>query len=149
MTATRTDSRQVAVNIHKRISGFAKMHKPSVEQAGFVVLKSPDIPSILVETGFISNPGEAAKLRTRAYQQKMAKAVHQGIVDHFSRKPPMMTQLAQVQQQRQAGQHVVRSGDTLSVIALKYGVSLSDLRRLNGIKGDRIRVGQTLKIPNA
>ncbi|MGB0663773.1 MAG: N-acetylmuramoyl-L-alanine amidase [Pontibacterium sp.] len=149
MTATRTDSRQVAVNIHKKISGFAKMHKPSVEQAGFVVLKSPDIPSILVETGFISNPGEAAKLRTRAYQQKMAKAVHQGIVDHFSRKPPMMTQLAQVQQQRQAGQHVVRSGDTLSVIALKYGVSLSDLRRLNGIKGDRIRVGQTLKIPNA
>ncbi|MGB0468703.1 MAG: N-acetylmuramoyl-L-alanine amidase, partial [Pontibacterium sp.] len=59
MTASRADSTQVAGNIHRNVSRFARMHKPSVEQAGFVVLKSPDIPSVLVETGFISNPAEA------------------------------------------------------------------------------------------
>jgi len=152
MTASRADSRQVAKNIHKNLASFARMHKPIVEQAGFVVLKSPDIPSILVETGFISNPGEAKKLKTRNYQQKMAKAIHKGITSHFARKPPMMTYVAEKQKIKRANEpqtyRVVR-GDTLSVIASRNGIPLKKLREANKLKSDRIRIGQVLRIPSS
>ena len=152
MTASRADSRQVAGNIHKNISKFARMHKPSVEQAGFVVLKSPDIPSLLVETGFISNPGEARKLKTRQYQRKMAQAIHRGITSHFARKPPMMTYVAETQKSRKsdtARVYKVVRGDTLSVIASRNGVPLKKLRAVNKLKNDRIRIGQVLNIPSS
>lgn len=152
MTASRADSRQVAGNIHKNISKFARMHKPSVEQAGFVVLKSPDIPSLLVETGFISNPGEARKLKTRQYQRKMAQAIHRGITSHFARKPPMMTYVAEAQKSRKsdaARVYKVVRGDTLSVIASRNGVPLKKLRAANKLKNDRIRIGQVLNIPSS
>jgi len=66
-----------------------QLHKPHVEQAGFAVLKSPDIPSILVETAFISNPEEERRLRSEAYQAKMAEAILSGIRRYFSRNPPL------------------------------------------------------------
>ncbi|MGB2131127.1 MAG: N-acetylmuramoyl-L-alanine amidase [Marinobacterium sp.] len=153
MNASRKDSHQVASRIHGNIERFARMHKKHVEQAGFVVLKSPDIPSILVETGFISNPGEARKLKTSAYQQKMAQAIFQGVTDHFWGKPPAATYIAW---QKQGGKasgatgerlYKVVSGDTLSVIAQRNGVSLQQLRKANQLSGDRIRVGQVLRIP--
>lgn len=146
MTASREDSRSVAKQIHTNIRRFAKMHKPHVEQAGFAVLKSPDIPSILVETGFITNPGEAAKLKTSSYQKKMANAVYKGIVQHFNRKPPAMTLIAQKRAESNRTYKVV-SGDTLSVIAFRNGVSLSALRKANNLKSDRIKIGQVLRIP--
>ncbi|MDI3323695.1 N-acetylmuramoyl-L-alanine amidase [Pontibacterium granulatum] len=150
MTASRSDSRQVAKNIHKNISRFARMHKPTVEQAGFVVLKSPDIPSLLVETGFISNPGEAKKLKTRSYQRQMAKAIHAGITSHFARKPPMMTYVAEAQgSSPSARTYKVVRGDTLSVIASRNGVALKALRDANKLTNDRIRVGQVLRIPSS
>lgn len=161
MTASRADSRQVARNIHKNIGSFAKMHKPRVEQAGFVVLKSPDIPSILVETGFISNPGEARKLKTRKYQQKMAKAIHKGITSHFARKPPMMTYVAERQKPQNkpvaaasvpaasVRTYKVVRGDTLSVIASRNGIPLKSLRKANKLSSDRIWVGQVLRIPSS
>lgn len=154
MTASRSDSREIASSIHRNMSKFARMHKKRVEQAGFVVLKSPDIPSILVETGFITNPDEANKLKSRAYQRKMAQAIFAGIKAHFSNKPPALTWLAW---QKNGGKRssasattrykVVR-GDTLSVIASRNGVSLVALRKANGLKNaDHIRIGQVLKIP--
>ncbi|WP_067865930.1 N-acetylmuramoyl-L-alanine amidase [Neptuniibacter marinus] len=146
MTASREDSRSIAKGIHTNIKRFARMHKSYVEQAGFVVLKSPDIPSILVETGFISNPGEAAKLKTRSYQKKMADAVYKGIVQHFERKPPALTLIAQRKVKDARSYKVVR-GDTLSVIASKNGVSLASLRKVNSLKNDTIKIGQVLRIP--
>lgn len=146
MTASREDSRSIAKGIHGNIKRFARMHKSHVEQAGFVVLKSPDIPSILVETGFISNPGEAAKLKTRNYQKQMANAVFKGITQHFERKPPALTYVAQRKAKDNRSYKVIR-GDTLSVIASKNGVSLASLRKVNSLKGDQIKVGQVLRIP--
>ena len=152
MTASQSSSREVAKRVHSNIAGFARMHKPYVEQAGFVVLKSPDIPSILVETGFISNPSEAAKLRQRGYQKQMARAVYEGIKAHFWERPPAMTHVAAKKRTGAvlAGAdrtYKVVPGDTLSVIAVRNGVSLDELRRANQLNGDRIRVGQVLLIP--
>ncbi|MBA4503514.1 N-acetylmuramoyl-L-alanine amidase [Marinobacterium marinum] len=152
MNASRKDSHQVASRIHGNMERFARMHKKHVEQAGFVVLKSPDIPSILVETGFISNPQEARKLRTASYQNKMAEAIYRGIVDHFWEKPPAATYVAWQKQSGKApagGERLYKvvSGDTLSVIAQRNGVSLQQLRTANKLRGDRIRVGQVLRIP--
>lgn len=152
MTASRTDSRQVAAQIHGNISQFARMHKKEVEMAGFAVLRSPDIPSILVETGFITNPQEADLLKTPAYQTRMAQAIFAGITAHFWQKPPDMTWIAQRKYEggSQGGPsrtYRVSRGDTLSLIAVQNGVSLSALREANQISGDRIRVGQVLRIP--
>jgi len=152
MNASRKDSHQVASRIHNNMAGFARMHKKHVEQAGFVVLKSPDIPSILVETGFISNPEEARKLKTAQYQRKMAQAIFRGITDHFWEKPPTGTYVAW---QKQSGStlaggerlYKVVSGDTLSVIAQRNGVSLQRLRQVNKLSSDKIRIGQVLRIP--
>ena len=151
MTASRSDSREIARSIHSNMSKFARMHKKQVEQAGFVVLKSPDIPSILVETGFITNPEEARKLKSRAYQKKMAQAIFAGIKAHFTAKPPALTLLAWQKEEKrrtEPSRYRVVRGDTLSVIAGRNGVSLTALRKANGLKdADHIRIGQVLKIP--
>ncbi len=152
MTASRTGSREVAHIIHSNIGQFARMHKPNVEMANFAVLRSPDVPSILIETGFITNPQEEAQLRTAAYQQRMARAIMQGIKDYFWQKPPDMTWVAWRKSQGGAlaggdRTHRVQPGDTLSVIAVRNGVSVSALRAANQINGDQIRVGQVLRIP--
>ncbi|WP_261843970.1 N-acetylmuramoyl-L-alanine amidase family protein [Aliamphritea ceti] len=155
MTASRSDSRVIAETVHKNMSRFAKMHKKRVEQAGFVVLKSPDIPSILVETGFITNPDEARKLKSKSYQKKMAQAIFAGIKAHFVSKPPALTYLAWQKQggskrKATAGKYKVVRGDTLSVIARRNGVSMTALRKANGLKNaDHIRVGQVLQIPTS
>ncbi len=78
----------------KQMKKIAKMHRGFVEQAGFVVLKNPDIPSLLIETGFITNAEEARKLSTPAYRSQMAQAIFSGVDSHFRAKPPMDTALA-------------------------------------------------------
>jgi N-acetylmuramoyl-L-alanine amidase len=88
-TAQIKDSVQVGSAVLQRIGGFAVLHKPKVEQAGFAVLRAPDIPSILVETAFISNPKEEAKLNDEAYQEQIAEAILQGIKDYFAKNPPV------------------------------------------------------------
>lgn len=146
MTATLESSLGVGTQVLKSLDGVARLHKKRVEQAGFVVLKSPDIPSILVETGFISNPKEARRLSQPAYQQKMAKAIFTGVRRYFQHKPPMGTLLAE--RKRKSGTvHIIARGDTLSDIAHRYRVSLSDLRSHNGLKSTRIKIGQRIKIP--
>jgi N-acetylmuramoyl-L-alanine amidase len=88
-TAQIKDSLQVGTSILKQISGFAPLHKGKVEQASFAVLKAPDIPSILVETAFISNPQEEARLNDDVYQDRIAEAIMRGIKDYFSKNPPV------------------------------------------------------------
>ncbi len=151
MTATLSASLDVGQQVLGAIGGITPLHKRRVEQAGFMVLKSPDIPSILVETGFISNPGESNKLVTRSHQRALARAMHKGIRSYFHRNPPPGTQLAALKNSGQLAQaareHTVQRGDTLSMIATRYEVSLATLRQANSLRNDQIRVGQVLQVP--
>jgi N-acetylmuramoyl-L-alanine amidase len=88
-TAQINDSLKLGSALLGEIGGVGRLHKASVEQAGFAVLKAPDIPSVLVETAFISNPEEEAKLRSSEYQEQLANAVVRGIERYFSRNPPL------------------------------------------------------------
>ncbi len=88
-TAQINDSLRLGGAVLKEIGGLGKLHKGQVEQAGFAVLKAPDIPSVLVETAFISNPDEETKLRSEEYQDKLADAVMRGITRYFARNPPL------------------------------------------------------------
>ncbi|MEN6587418.1 MAG: N-acetylmuramoyl-L-alanine amidase [Sulfuricella sp.] len=88
-TATINDSLKLGKAVLNELGGINSLHKGAVEQAGFAVLKSPDIPSILVETAFISNPEEENRLTDDAYQEKMARAILSGIKRYFSKNPPL------------------------------------------------------------
>ena len=88
-TAQIRDSLQLGARLLGEIGNIGRLHKPRVEQAGFAVLKAPDIPSVLVETAFISNPEEEEKLRSAAYQQQLTDALLRGILQYFSRNPPL------------------------------------------------------------
>ena len=88
-TAQINDSLKLGNTLLQEIGRVGKLHKPQVEQASFAVLKAPDIPSVLVEAAFISNPEEEAKLNTEAYQEQLAKALMRGIEGYFGRNPPL------------------------------------------------------------
>ncbi len=130
------------------LSSVAKLHKNRVELAGFVVLKSPDVPSILIETGFLSNPDEARRLANPRHQTRLAGAIADGIRGYLLRHPPPDTHLAALAENGVL-RYVIKRGDTLSEIAVRNRVSMRRLRALNSIAGDRIRVGQVLLIPFA
>ncbi|MGB5427568.1 MAG: N-acetylmuramoyl-L-alanine amidase [Gammaproteobacteria bacterium] len=139
-SASIAASHEVASNMLGELKRIGKTHKSDVQRAGFVVLKSPDIPSILVETAFISNPDEENKLRSKQHQAKLAQAMLSGIRDYFDNHPPPGTL-------RVARKHTIKRGDTLSDIAAAYQVSLNSLRGFNSLKSDTLRVGDTLRIP--
>ncbi len=150
MTASINASVGVGDYVLRQLGGVTKLHKSGVEQAAFAVLKSPDIPSILVEAGFISNPGEERNLRSSAYQQKIARAVFDGIDSYFNHTPPPGTLLAYQKRQTNnlaGGQYRIQRGDTLSAVARKNQVSLNELMQHNGLSDDRVLVGQTIQIP--
>jgi N-acetylmuramoyl-L-alanine amidase len=88
-TATLNDSLKLGRAVLEKISGINALHKGEVEQAGFAVLKAPDIPSILVETAFISNPEEEKRLIDDDYQERMAEAIVKGIKLYFNKNPPL------------------------------------------------------------
>lgn len=150
MTASMDASLKVGSKVVGKMGRISHLHSKRVEQAAFAVLKSPDIPSILVETGFISNPGEARKLKTKAYQRKMARAIFDGVNNYFVNTPPPGTYLAWQRNSRQGNQkYVVARGDTLSGIALRHQVSVKALRKVNDLASSTIRVGQTILIPSS
>jgi N-acetylmuramoyl-L-alanine amidase len=156
MTSTLDTSLKLGDKVLRNVDSIAKLHRDSVEQAGFAVLKSPDIPSILVETGFISNPEESRQLATSRYQKTMASAIHRGIREWFKAHPPSGTLLAWQKQQGIAPrgspggqQYIIASGDTLSGIADRFSVPLSDLKSQNRLDGSKIVVGQKLTIPKS
>ncbi len=151
MTATLASSLDVGSRVLKKIGGSTKLHKKQVEQAGFAVLKSPDVPSILVETGFISNPDEARKLNTHAHRKKLSNAIFSGVESYFSEKPPAGTLLAwkkgNALKKYKSMKYVIARGDTLSAIAKRYRVSVAQIKQSNGLENSKIRVGQKITIP--
>ncbi|ABC32056.1 N-acetylmuramoyl-L-alanine amidase [Hahella chejuensis KCTC 2396] len=150
MTASLKASLTVGDSVLRSMGGVSRLHKKRVEQAGFVVLKSPDIPSILVETGFISNPSEAQRLKTSKYQKKIAAAIYSGLQKYFVDAPPPGTLMAWRKQSGQGklGQtYVIEKGDTLSSIAQRNNISLNDLMNHNGLTTESLRIGQVLMIP--
>jgi len=140
--ATIEDSHNLATNVLKGLRGVTRLHKNGVEQAGFRVLKAPEIPSILVETAFISNPAEERKLRSAAHQMKLARAMLKGIRHYFQKHAPKDTLLAQVNRN-----HRISTGETLIEIAIRYQVSVARLKKMNGLRNDMLRIGQVLQIP--
>jgi N-acetylmuramoyl-L-alanine amidase len=143
-TATIEASLDVGSSVLKSLDRIGKLHKHKVQQAGFVVLKSPDIPSILVETAYISNPRDEAHLRSVKYQRRIATGILAGIKDYFNRRPPAGTLLAIYTPRT----HVITQGDTLFGIAQRYQVSVHTLRSVNHLVGKPdLQVGQTLEIP--
>ncbi|WP_085663541.1 MULTISPECIES: N-acetylmuramoyl-L-alanine amidase [Pseudomonas] len=151
MTATLSSSLNVGQKVLGNMGRITSLHKQRVEQAGFMVLKSPDIPSILVETGFISNNNEAAKLATASHQQALARSIHTGVRQYFQQNPPPGTYIAWLRDTGKiaAGprEHTVRPGETLAMLAVRYQVSVISLRSTNSLKTDELKVGQRLDIP--
>jgi N-acetylmuramoyl-L-alanine amidase len=149
MNYSQTTGQGVAAGVLSNMGKIARLHKKHVERAGFVVLKSPDVPSILVETGFISNPGEAAKLRTKQYQKQMAKAIFNGLKNYFYSNPIANTYIASVvEAKRKLRPYKVVSGDTLSGIAQQFSTTVQRLQDANKMTSKSVlRVGKTLIIP--
>ncbi len=133
--------------LHEGLDIF--VHRRTVQQAGLLVLKSPDMPSILVETAFISNPIEEKKLRDKRHQGRLANAILAGIRNYFYTNPPPDTLIAANLRREPTRQvrHVITRGDTLSEIAERYNVSTAAIRAANKLSNDKIRIGQTLSIP--
>ncbi|MCA0894696.1 N-acetylmuramoyl-L-alanine amidase [Microbulbifer agarilyticus] len=147
MTATMNASLDIGSSVLSSLGSFTHLHKKKVEQANFSVLRNPDVPSILVETGFITNPQEARRLRDPLFQKRMAEKLSEGIVAHFSSRPPAGTWLA-ANASRVDRKHTISRGDTLSAIAARYNISVAALKKANGMRNSMIRVGQTLTIPS-
>ena len=146
MTATLSSSLDAGSYVLKNMGGVARLHKKKVEQAGFLVLKSPDIPSLLIETGFISNPTEASRLSNGNYQQRMAQAIYTGLIGYFNDHPPAGTALAAAKNTR-VRSYVIARGDTLSGIAQRYNTSVKRILNYNKMRSSSIRVGQKIMIP--
>jgi len=147
--AALSASLDVGSEVIAQLAQIGKVHRRKVQQAGFLVLKSPDVPSILVETAYISNPDEEKKLNSRNHQNKLANAILAGIQKYFYENPPPNTMIAMNQRKapRKQVQHVISRGDTLSEIAERYNVTMSALKVENRLSNNSVRIGQTLKIP--
>lgn len=135
----------VANKVISQLRKVTKMHKKTPQNGNFAVLKSSDIPSILVETGFISNHKEEKNLTWSKHQQSLASAIHGGIRDYFMAHPLNGSYFAAVGYKS----HKVRSGESLSVLAQRFNTSMAILKSINNLKSNALRIGQTLKIPRA
>lgn len=137
------------------VGRVAVLRRDKPQRANLWVLRSPDIPSLLIETGYLSNPAEARLLTSPGYQRRLADAIVHGVRSYFRATPPEGSLLAwqkvngELPELRMpvGGEYVVRRGDSLSQIAQQHGVSLRELRSANGLRGDVIHVGQSLVIP--
>jgi len=153
MTAKVNSSLHVGRAVLRQLAAATDLHRHRVERAAFVVLKSPDVPSILVETGFISNPREEHALSSRRHQRAIALAIFKGLLHYFAQSPPAGTLLAWEKRHGRAPSQVlsyrVQAGDTLSGIAQQNETSVSRLKRLNNLNSDMVQVGQVLHIPTS
>lgn len=135
---------KVATNILREMGKVAHLHKREPVNASLAVLKSPDIPSVLVETGFISNPAEEKLLFQRSHQDKLAHALTVAVVQYFEDNPPEGTLFAN---RGKTQKHKVQRGESLSVIANKYGTRVEAIVQTNKLKSNNLAVGQILTIP--
>lgn len=144
-TASKESSLAVGQAILTNLSGITALHGKEVQQAGFAVLKSPDIPSILVETEFISNPHSEKKLRSAEYQHQVAYSILGGIKHYMQSNAHQYRDLPQLHVASRT--HTVRKGESLADLAARYNTSLGALRKNNRLKSDELRAGQVLNIP--
>ena len=160
--ATEDTSISVASKVLGQLKSVGRVHGKGINKANFMVLKAPDIPAILVETAFISNPSEEKNLKSKSHQLKVARAIYKGIYGYFSRNAPPGSYLAMKYGARYlastskskkrrsstlSGKHTISTGDTLSEIAGQYGVSMRSIKVANSLSNSKIRIGQVLTIP--
>ena len=138
-TASLEGSIEVANTVLSGLKRVGHIHRKHVESAAFVVLKSPDIPSLLVETAFISNPDEESKLISTSHQNKLAHAMFDGIRSYFENNPLLNEAPTQ--------KHIVSRGDTLSAIAQRYRITLTQLKAKNQLQTNKLKIGDVLIIP--
>ena len=148
-SAALSASLEVGARVIGELAGTVRVRRKKVQQAGLIVLKSPDMPSILVETAYISNLAEEKKLRDPRHQARLAGSIWSGIRTYFYTNPPPDTQIAMNIRRTPDRQvrHVIARGDTLSEIAERYNVSTAAIRTANRMSNNNIRIGQTLSIP--
>lgn len=142
-TAAISDSLEVGSHVLENLGELTQLHRQEVHQAPFVVLKSPDIPSILVETGFISNSAEARRLQRGNYQAKLARAVAGGSAAFLEDRGSSST----VASRSGGKEYTVQRGDTLWSIAQQHRVSVDRLKQVNDLQGATLTVGRDLRIP--
>jgi N-acetylmuramoyl-L-alanine amidase len=142
LTGTIQSSLDIGDEVLRELTRVGRVHKKKVQQAGFAVLKTPNIPAVLLETAFISNPKEERKLRSPAHQAKVAKAILRGMNDYFARQAPPGTWFSQ-----QDPTYTIRKGDTLADISERFKTPVSHIRSRNSLHNDRLQVGQRLVIP--
>ena len=147
--AALSASLDVGAAVIGELARIVRVRRKTVQQAGFLVLKSPDMPSILIETAYISNLSEEKKLKNSQHQARLADAIFGGIRNYFYNNPPPDTRIAMDVRRNPAREvrHVIARGDTISEIAARYNTSAAAIRAANRLTNDRIRVGQTLSIP--
>jgi N-acetylmuramoyl-L-alanine amidase len=138
-------SLQLGDDVISELGAVGRVHHARVAQANFSVLRAPDVPSVLVETAFISTPAEEKRLRDSAYQRRLAQAILKGVKKYLARNghTPLPQQVASDSPR----EHVVQTGDTLASIARQYNVSIDVLRFLNELKADELAVGSRLRVP--
>lgn len=143
MENAKVESYNIASDILKRLNKVTYLHKKTPVLASLAVLKSPDFPSLLVETGFISNPKEEKKLFDINHRKKMVEAIYQAVYRYFKEKAPEGTYFSNYRPKI----HKVVSGDSLSKIAKRYNTSIAKLKKNNGLKSNVLHIGKELKIP--
>ena len=141
---------KLATTILSEMGKVAKLHNSKPINTSLAVLRSPQIPSVLVETGFISNPTEEKLLFQRSHQDKLARAVTKAVVKYLKANPPEGIILSNATSSAgNVSQHKVSRGESLSVIASKYGTSTQTLMKFNNLKSSSLAIGQVLKIPSS
>ncbi|HUF71639.1 MAG TPA: N-acetylmuramoyl-L-alanine amidase [Gammaproteobacteria bacterium] len=136
-------------NMLEHLSRVTSLRKTVVQEGSYAVLTSPDIPSLLVETAFISNSRDEDSLEDPAFRNQLARALYGGLVDYYRANAPPDSYVSRNPPPPLTGpiRHVIARGETLSEIAERYRISLRELRRANELSGDTIRIGQVLTIP--
>ena len=148
---SRSEGYNIGEEVLAQIGRVARLHKAKPVHASLAVLKAPDIPTLLIETGFISNHLEEKQLASRAYQRQIATAIFRGVRGYYAENPPEGTRIASQPTPSKDGagsiRHVVRNGESLSGLAQRYGVSKRKLRDHNSLKSEQLLIGQVLYIP--